>query len=396
MRFSLIIVAVLVLVGCSAAPTPAPVWQQSPQQIVSSSAQAAVPTPTLVSPTVIAQADAAEQVLINIFKRVDPSVVNVEVNTDSNPDLDTSGSGFVLDLDGNIVTNSHVIQDAKEIVVTFYDGYVAPAKIVGRDDFSDLAVIKVDVAQSHLTPVTLGDSSSLQVGQRVVAIGNPFGLLSSMTSGIISATGRTLRSASLLNPGTNSPYSNPSIIQIDAQVNPGNSGGPLLDLRGQVIGVNTAIRSNSGVFEGVAFAVPVNTVKRVVPQLIKSGKMEYAWLGIESVSGIGGVSVSALAEPLKLPVDHGVLVSRAIPGSPADTAGVRGGDKTINIRGIEIRTGGDIIVAINGQSIRDMDAMMGYLVGSTAPGDVITLTVIRDNKTFDVKVTLKPRPAGNS
>lgn len=360
--------------------------------------QAAQPTPTAVSPTLVAQADAAQAVLINVYQRVDPSVVNIEVSTDNTEILDTSGSGFVIDLDGHIVTNSHVIQDAKSILVTFYDGYTATGERVGADEYSDLAVIKVKVAREHLLPVTLGDSSNLQVGQRVVAIGNPFGLLSSMTTGIISATGRTLRSAYLLNPRSNqnTDYSNPSIIQTDAQINPGNSGGPLLDINGRVIGVNTAIRTDSGVFQGVGFAVPVNTVKRIVPQLIKNGKAEYSWLGVDSLSGRGGLSVAALAEPLGLPVNHGVLIRSVLNNSPAAAAGLRGGSKTTTVRGIEVTVGGDIIVAINGQPLRDMDALIAYLVENTAPGDTITLTIIRDNQTFDVKVTLKARPSGGS
>jgi 2-alkenal reductase len=359
----------------------------------------AVSTPTAVSSALVDQADAAQRVLTNIFLRVDPAVVNIEIRIGDTPEPDSSGSGFVIDTDGHIVTNAHVVQGAKEIVVTFYDGYTAAARVIGADDYSDLAVIQVDVAKERLTPVTMGDSSDLQVGQRVVVIGNPFGLLSSMTTGIISATGRTLPSARMLNPqGGNQPgnYYNPSIIQVDAAINPGNSGGPLLDMNGKVIGVAAAIRTESGTFEGVGFAVPINTVKRIVPQLIRDGKAEYSWLGIESISGVSGVSVAALAEPFKLPVDHGVLISRVTDDSPAAAAGLRGGNQTVTVHGVEVVLGGDIIVAVNGQSLRDMDALIGYLVANTAPGDTITLTIVRDNTTFDVKVLLKARPVGGS
>ncbi len=391
---------ILALAGCgpTGALTPRAVTgQEGRVDIVSDPRSSVIATATALPPAVVEQADVAQKVLINVYQRVDPAVVNIDINADSADGQESSGSGFVLDTDGHILTNSHVVQDAKSILVTFYDGYAASATIVGADDYSDLAVIKVDVAKERLIPVTLGDSSTLQVGQRVVAIGNPFGLLSSMTTGIVSATGRTLKSAYMLNPRSTGPdkdYSNPSIIQVDAQINPGNSGGPLLDINGSVIGVTTAIRSETGVFQGVGFAVPINTAKRIVPQLIKTGKAEYSWLGIMSVGGQGGLSVAALAEPLKLPVEHGVLISQVTPDSPAAVAGLRGGSRTTKIRGVDVPVGGDIIVAINNQALRDMDALIGYLVANTAPNDTITLTIIRDNQTFDVKVTLKARPSG--
>lgn len=408
--------AMVLLSACgSNAVTPQPIPDQTTQQNNSLGAPPNVPqpitgrsrsllvTPTAVSTALVEQADAAQQVLINIYQRTESSVVNIEITTAD--DRSASGSGFLYDTAGHIVTNSHVVQGAKSLLVTFHDGSVVEPKVVATDDYSDLAVLKVDISQKQLAPIPLGDSSKLQVGQRVVVIGNPFGLLSSMTTGIISATGRTLQSAYLLNPGSTSPardYSNPSIIQVDAQINPGNSGGPLLDIYGQVIGVVTAIRtdpnpaSSISTFQGVGFAVPSNTLKRVVPQLIKNGKVEYSWLGIRSVSGKSTLSVAALAEPLKLPVNRGVLVSEVVPNSPAAIAGVRGGNQKIQIRGVEIVTGGDIIVAINGQPIRDMDALLAYLVENTTPGDTITLTIIRDNQTLEAKVALKPRPAGEN
>src|SRR5262249_40575148 len=268
------------LTACGSAATPQPVSGSIVKSNVQLAGYVPVATPTALATEIVGQVDAGQQVFINVYQRVDPSVVNVEISLASDPsdNLDANGSGFVLDTDGHIVTNAHVVQDSKEIVVTFFDGFVAPAKLIGFDTFSDLGVIQVDVPKEHLVPVTLGDSSKLQVGQRVITIGNPFGLSSSMTTGIISALGRTLRSAQMLNPSsTGGQFSNPSIIQTDAAINPGNSGGPLLDIFGAVIGVNTAIRSDTGSFQGVGFAVPINTVKRVVPALIKSGKMEYSW-----------------------------------------------------------------------------------------------------------------------
>jgi 2-alkenal reductase len=357
-------------------------------------------TPTPVSPEIIAEADAEHLLLINLYERVNPSVVNIEIVSRAHVDIqdvpegiiDSSGSGFVLDLDGHIVTNSHVVREAEEILVTFYDGYMAEAELVGIDDYSDLAVIQIDPAGAPLIPVELGDSNILKVGQRVVAIGNPFGLDGSMTVGIVSAVGRSLPSAQLLDPTTYDQYDNPSIIQVDAAVNPGNSGGPLLDSYGRVIGVNTAIRTETGTFEGIAFAVPVNTLKRVVPQLISAGHAEYSYLGITSPNSGRGVSMSMLANELGFPVNNGVLINEVLPDSPAARAGLRGGTQTTVVRGIEVPTDSDIIVAINGNLVRDIDDLVAYLVENTSPGDVVVLTIVREGNTLDLDVTLDRRP----
>lgn len=357
------------------------------------------PTVTPISPTLVAEAEAVQQVMVNVYRRVDPSVVNVEVTAHSAAGTsEASGSGFVYDANGYIITNSHVVQDAQEILITFSDGYTTPATVVGQDDFSDLAVIKVNTDRRRLAPVTLGDSSNLQVGQSVIAIGNPFGLLSSMTTGVISATGRALNSARMLHGDiTGMSFQNPSIIQVDAQINPGNSGGPLLNLDGEVIGINTAIRSETGTFQGIGFAVPVNTIKRIVPQLIANGKAVYTWLGITAISPQSsdavGLTVAALAEPFHLPVDYGVLVSEVMPNSPAAAAGILGGTKSVTIRGVKVTLGGDIITAIDGSPVRDFDAMTAYLVANTAPGDVITLTLYRGTRQLEVDVRLEARPA---
>jgi 2-alkenal reductase len=355
-------------------------------------------TPTPVADTVLAAAEALQQVMINVYARVEPSVVNIEVVTRTRfSEFESSGSGFVWDTEGHIVTNAHVVHGAREIVVTFRDGYQARAQIVGLDDFSDLAVLRVKTDPKRLLPIALGDSSNLKVGQSVIAIGNPFGLVSSMTTGIISATGRTLNSARMLSPRTRAPFQNPAIIQVDAQINPGNSGGPLLDINGRLIGVNTAIRSETGRFQGIGFAVPVNTVKRVVPQLIARGRAEYTWLGVESINSqlgeFGSLTVAALAEQFNLPVDYGVIIARVVPGSPADVAGLRGGTRRVVVRGVPIRLGGDIIVAIDGTPIRNFEEMIAYLVTNTTPGDVVTLTIYRGTRRMDVQVTLEARPS---
>ena len=386
-------VLAVLLAACSPQPTPTasnqPVAALNVSQQTTTSRSFA-PTATAVGEDVVASAQAAQTVFANLYDRVSPSVVNIETKRrTARVDDQLTGSGFMLDLDGHIVTNAHVIYDAGELWVTFNDGYVAAGEIVGVDNFSDLAVVKVNVDQKRLMPVTLGDSSALKVGQWVATIGNPFGLLSSMTIGIISATGRTLDSSQMIDPTTATRFSNPSIIQIDAQINPGNSGGPLLDIAGNVIGVNTAIRSDTGNFQGIGFAVPVNTIKKIVPQLIASGHASYAWLGIDSSSVF---TVAAVAETLQLPVDYGVLVTSVAAGSPAEGAGLRGGTQTATIRGNALTTGGDLIIAVNNQRLRDFEALLTFLLDNASPGDTITLTVIRDNATFDVQVTLRERP----
>ncbi|HRE46991.1 MAG TPA: trypsin-like peptidase domain-containing protein [Aggregatilineales bacterium] len=369
-----------------------------PVEVEGGFASAQVPTPTPVPPFIVSQAEAYQQTLINVFARAESSVVNVEVVTANTFDeADSSGSGFVYDMQGYIITNAHVVRDATRIDVTFRDGYSASAAIIGIDNYSDLAVIQVKIDARHLFPLSLGDSSDLKVGQTVIAIGNPFGLLSSMTTGVISATGRTLNSARMISPRTRTAYQNPSIIQTDAQINPGNSGGPLLNLYGEVIGVNTAIRSETGIFQGIGFAVPVNTVKRVIPQLISKGRADYTWLGITAISpqntGLSGITVASLAELYALPVDYGVLVSDVVPNSPAARAGLQGGSRTVVIRGVNVTIGGDIIIAINSVPIRDFDQLIGYLVANTSPGDVVTLTLYRGATLVEVDITLEARPA---
>lgn len=392
----------LFAVACSpdrSVPPPQAV-ASTPARDLSLASFQAQDAPTPVPDTVIAEADAEYLVLTSVYERVAPSVVNIDVTVDvpSSDDFQSpfpesaKGSGFVYDLNGYIVTNAHVAGDARDILVTFNDGYVTAATLVGVDAFSDLAVIKVDVDQSRLFPVTMGDSNALRVGQRAIAIGNPFGLASSMTVGIISGLGRQLPSAELISGSGPQGFNNPSIIQVDTDINPGNSGGPLLNSRGEVIGVNTAIRTESGVFEGVGFAVPARTVSRVVPELIAKGKMEYAWLGITSLAAEEGLSVAALAESLSLPVSAGVLIDTIVPDSPAAKAGLQGGNAPRQVRGQSVCAGGDIIVAVNDIYIKNMDELLTYMVTSTAPGDTLRLLVIRGEDTFELPLTLEARP----
>ncbi len=347
-----------------------------------------VATPTPLSGEIIADVDAEDAMLINLYQRTNPGVVYIEVlvrEGETNIPLG-SGSGFVIDTEGHIITNNHVVEEATLIRVIFSDGTVADdAQVLGRDPYSDLAVVFVDVSPERLVPLELGDSSTLQVGQRVIAIGNPFGLEGTMTVGIISALGRTLPAQVIQNAG----FRNPEIIQTDAAINPGNSGGPLLNTRGQVIGVNTAIRSATGTNSGIGFAVPVNSVKHIVPHLIEEGTYHYPYLGITSDNRF---TVAELAGPLGLLVTHGVLISEVQPETAAFRAGLRGGDHEVEIMGATIMAGGDIIVAIDGYELRDFDDLIAYLVRETEVGQEVVLTVIRDRTELEIPVILGERP----
>ncbi len=349
---------------------------------------AAALTPPAVQALTI-DADAEEQLLIGLYERANPAVVNIDVSTAMfGDDLNDfgSGSGFVIDMQGHIVTNNHVVESADDLRVTFHDGFVAKAEVIARDEDSDLAVLKVDVDAERLKPLEFGDSSSLRVGQRVIAIGNPWDLGGTMTVGIVSALGRSL-------PGKVTPdqgfYSIPDLIQTDAAINPGNSGGPLLDSGGRVVGINTAIRSEGSFNSGVGFAVPVDIVKRVVPALISEGRYHYPYLGITANSE---VSVAELALELDLPVHRGVLIAEVRPGEPAAQAGLRGGSSEFNFYGQPLIIGGDIILAIDDYPLRDFDDLIAYLVRETSVGQQVTLTVMRDNETLEIPLTLGERP----
>ncbi|MCB9454193.1 MAG: trypsin-like peptidase domain-containing protein [Anaerolineaceae bacterium] len=392
----LLVVMVSLLAACQGATIPPAAVASTPVADLANAAyQGQIPTP--VSADIIKEADAEYLLLENLYERLAPSVVNIEVTVETpHPDIVEFGisraSGWVLDTEGHIVTNAHVVEGAQDITVTFNDGYVATAELIGSDVFSDLAVVKVSVNPERLHPMVIGEAGNVRVGERAIAIGNPFGLASSMTVGIVSGLGRQLPSAELISNDITPGFQNPSIIQVDTDINPGNSGGPLLNSQGEVIGVNTAIRTESGVFEGVGFAVPAATVRRVVPELIEKGQIVYAWLGITVLPVDEGYGVAALAEPLGLPVDAGVLINNVSLESPASKGGLHGGDHIEAVRGRTICAGGDIIVAINGQFIANMDELVSYLVINTAPGDVVTLLIVRGKDTFEVPITLESRP----
>ncbi len=354
---------------------------------------------TVLPQGVIDAADAEYLLMSSIYDRTTPAVVNIEVQLTGSASVfdDVSrGSGFVYDMQGHIITNAHVIKDAVQILVTFNDGFVAEADLVGMDSYSDLGVIRVDVPLDRLSPLALADSDTVRVGQRAIAIGNPFGLSSSMSQGIVSGLGRTLRSAELIDMEAAPGFQNPAIIQTDTPINPGNSGGPLLNSQGEVIGVTTAIRTESGVFEGVGFAVPANTVRRVVPELVDKGAVDYAWMGISVMPEENGFGVAGLSDVLELPVTSGVLIRGVTVDSPADQAGLLGGREIISVRGQPVCVGGDIIVAVNDEYVANMDELVAYLVMNVAPEDTVNLLVVRGRDTFELPMTLQSRPTDGS
>ncbi len=316
---------------------------------------------------------AEEKNLNELFNRSEESLVYIESFGPEN----TQGSGFVSSSDGYIVTNQHVVEDSESVQVTFTDGSTLNAEIVGTDQYTDLAVLEVD--RDNLEPLSLGDSRSALVGERVVALGSPFGLRGSMTVGYISQKGRQLR--------VGNGFSIPNVIQTEAAINPGNSGGPLLNTEGEVIGVNTAIQSNTGTFSGVGFAVPSEAVKRVVPELIEEGDYRHSWLG---VSGID--MNEELAEKMDAPNTSGFLVINVVEDGPSDEAGIRGGDMQVEIRGGTTRIGGDIIVGIEGQKVRDISDLLSYLSRNTEVGDTVTLKLYREGEYIEKEVTLDARP----
>ena len=393
------LMAVLAAGACApAAPLPENAIISTPVEAlpVSVSALSSSVQPTAVPQTVIDAADAEYLLLINIYERIAASVVNIEADMSSSSGIRVEasrGSGFIYDMQGHIITNAHVVKDARAIRVTFNDGFLRRAELVGIDTYSDLAVVRVEVPLERLRPLPLIDSDLVRVGQRAIAIGNPFGLSSSMSAGIVSGLGRTLRSAALIDAEAIPGFQNPAIIQTDAPINPGNSGGPLLNSNGEVIGVNTAIRTENGVFQGVGFAVPSNTVRRVVPELIEKQRVDYAWMGIIVAREDNGFGVAGLAQDFDLPVDSGVLIRGIAIASPADKAGLRGGTRVVDVRGEPICLGGDIIVAVDGRYVRTMDELVAYLVMHKAPGDIVNLLVVRDRRTFEVPLTLEARPA---
>ena len=318
--------------------------------------------------------------LIQIFERTEEGVVQVNVHRTSDVlGANGVGSGFVFDKIGHIITNEHVVQNSDKVTVTFLDGRSYNAEVVGVDAATDIAVIKVNADPSLLKPLHIGDSSNLKVGMGVAAIGNPFGLSGTMTSGIVSALGRLL----LQETG----FSIPDVIQTDAAINPGNSGGPLLNSRAEVVGINTAIQSGTGEFTGVGFSIPSNTIAKIVPKLITDGTFTHPWVGIS-----GRDIDPALAKALNLVDARGFLVVNVVEGSPAEKAGLKGSDETREVDGVEYPFGGDVILAVDGNVVRKIDDILIHLQRYKSVGDEMVLEVLRDGRVTNFVVELDERP----
>jgi len=319
--------------------------------------------------------------LVELFEKSEEGVVRIDVDKiNSFREGSSVGSGFVFDLFGNIITNAHVIDNADNITVTFLDGSQYNASIVGMDKFTDIAVINVEEKPDYLHPLEIGDSSALKVGEPVAAIGNPFGLSGSMTSGIVSQIGRLL-------PSHDTGFSIPNVIQTDAAINPGNSGGPLLNMNGKVMGINTAIQSGTGQSAGIGFAVPSNTISKVVPVLITEGKYSHPWIGIS------GQDINPdLAKIRNLNHSKGFLIVTVIPDSPAEMAGLKGVSEIEKIDNKEYPKDGDIIISVDGKEVRKISDILIHLQEEKSVGDEMILGIIRDGEQMDVILTLVVRP----
>jgi len=335
----------------------------------------------------------------NIYNQVGPSVVSINVVATQNGSsgslipgsqdqqgqvIEGTGTGFVIDTNGDIVTNNHVVDGATRIEVNFFDGSIYRGTVVGVDPDSDLAVVKVDRPADQLHPVTLGDSSQLFIGEGVVALGSPFNQPWTLTTGVISALGRQIDSLGQFQIG--------SVIQTDAAINPGNSGGPLVNLKGEVIGVNSQILSRSGSGSGIGFAIPSDLVKRVSQAIIQNGKVDYSYLGIS------GTDINLyVIEAMKLPNNaRGVVVETVEASGPAGKAGIQaaGNLQTVD-NGVQVPTSADIITAVNGTPVTSMESLISYLGSQTKPGDTVTMTIVRNGtQQIDLPVTLTARPSG--
>jgi len=324
---------------------------------------------------------------VALYERTNPGVVAIMVGSGMGSG---QGSGFVYDKKGHIITNYHVVEGAQNIEIDFPSGFKARGKVIGTDKDSDIAVVKIEAPEEELIPLPLGDSDQIRVGQTVIAIGNPYGLDGTMTTGIVSALGRTLDSLHQTQDG--SVYTAGDLIQTDAAINPGNSGGPLLNLQGEVIGINRAIRTSGPTLSGdagnigIGFAIAINIVKRVVPELIEKGKYDYPYLGLSSLPSLS----LTLQEELELPQSTGAYIVNIVPGGPADKAGLKSGNVATQIQGLF--KGGDLITAIDGQRILTFGDLLKYLINNKNPGDNVTLTILRNGSQKEIELKLESRP----
>ncbi len=325
---------------------------------------------------------ASHMSLADLFSKSQDGVVQIIVRKTSDNSSDRAiGSGIVYDLSGHIITSNHVVVDYQKIRVVFHNGDSYTAQVTGTDPFADLAVIKVDADPQTLHTLPLGNSSKLRIGDEVIAIGSPFGLTGSMTSGIVSQLGR------ILNPPDIGSFSIPNVIQTDTAINPGNSGGPLLNDQGEVIGINTAIQTQTGEFSGVGFAIPSNTMKRIVPYLIQDGHYKHPWLGIS------GITIDPdLSDSLGLSIQSGFLIENIVPDSPAANAGLIASNQTKMVDGIKYKIGGDIIVGADNTPVKKLEDLLNYLQDNKSAGDKMILKIIRNYKPIEVTLTLQERP----
>ena len=384
-RFSWFALLIPLLFACAQSQQDAgllPTQQASATPLPAPSPIVIVATPTPLGDDVLVPLDVEEQLVTNLYDRVGPSVVHVTarlVTVDffyGPMPQEGTGSGFIYDDAGHIVTNYHVIEGAETIAVKFSDEQEVPARVIGIDPPNDLAVLSLEEVPPDLMPLTLGSSDELRVGQRTIAIGNPFGLDRTLTTGVVSALGRPLQSQD-----ENVIF---DVVQTDAANNPGNSGGPLLNSRGQVIGINTAIQEEA---QGIGFAVPVNTVKRIVPILIENGTYPHPWAGF-----LGYTITPDLANQLQLPVSQGILVAQLYRDGPAVTAGIRGANSELILGNRRYLIGGDIITAVNDQPVKDWTSLSEYLELNTNVGEDITFSLIRDNQPIQTNLTLLAQP----
>jgi 2-alkenal reductase len=361
---------------------------------IGDSNDSAVVVEEVISPTEIPSANYVipdemllQDVLVQLYDAVSPGVVSIQVPSSASGAV--LGSGFVIDTDGYIVTNYHVVEGASQVEVHFPSGLKVYGSVVSVDLDSDIALIKVDVSADQLTPIPLGDSDQIRVGQSVVAIGNPYGLSGTMTVGIVSARGRTLES--IRQTGSGNFFSAGDLIQTDATINPGNSGGPLLNLNGEVIGINRAIQTSGNLTStvsntGIGFAVSSNILKTVLPTLKQGESYDYPYLGLSSLPSL----TLAEAEILNISNTTGAYVLEVVPGGPADQAGLRAGTETTAIIGLN--AGGDLITAVDGQEILEFSQLLSYMMLNKQPGDEMVLTILRNGQEMTLTVELGERP----
>jgi S1-C subfamily serine protease len=376
MRHALLALSILVIASLACQVTgTSPLTQSTPVT------QPQVSSPVHVDSAIVIPEDGSLEAL---YQSVLPGVVAIRTDTGE-------GSGLMFDPEGHVVTNQHVVEGVSTVEIAFSSGFKAYGTVIGSDNYADIAVIKVDAPAEEIHPLAIGDSSILQVGQPVVAIGNPFGLNGTMTLGIISGLGRTQRVGPASSGGS---FSTADVIQTDAAINPGNSGGPLFNLNSEVVGINQSIRTTSvdqttgnAVNSGVGFSVSINLVKRIVPFLIRDGVYRYPYMGITSNSD--DLSLSEI-EALGLTTYKGAYVLSIVEGGPADQAGIQGGDIPTSFN--DLQAGGDLIVAFDGKPVDTYDEMLSYLLTTKSPGDTVVLTVLRDGQPMDMTVTLGERP----